>query len=61
VALYPYKSTTEGDLTFEEGDEMAIIEKHPNNWWECDLHGRRGWVSANFVREINRPRAKTEF
>jgi len=60
IANCDYESNVEGDLSFKKGDEMLIIERHPNHWWECELRGKRGWVSEKLVRET-RGRAKSDF
>jgi len=60
VAICDYESGVDGDLSFKKGDEMLVIDKHPNHWWECEINGKRGWVSEKHVRET-RMRAKSDF
>ena len=51
-ALYDYDATTDDELTFKEGDVITILQKDPAGWWEGELNGRKGWVPANYVKEI---------
>jgi len=50
-ALYNYQGATQDELSFGEGDMIAIIKKDPGGWWEGELKGRRGWIPANYVQE----------
>ena len=52
-ALFDYPG--DGDpnqLPFAAGDVITIIQKDPAGWWEGELNGRRGWIPANYVEEI---------
>jgi hypothetical protein len=46
-ALYAYQGTTPDELTFNEGEMLAIITEDPGGWWECESNGRRGWVRSS--------------
>jgi len=50
-ALYDYQGQTGEELSFREGDMVAIVKKDPGGWWEGELQGRRGWLPANYVQE----------
>lgn len=50
-ALYPYTGATAEELSFQEGDMIAILKKDPGGWWEGELRGKRGWIPANYVQE----------
>jgi len=50
-ALYNYQGATQDELSFSDGDLIAIIKKDPGGWWEGELKGRRGWMPANYVQE----------
>jgi len=52
-ALYNYQGATQDELSFREGDMIAILKKDPGGWWEGELKGRRGWIPANYVQEIS--------
>uniref|UniRef100_A0A3B4A281 SH3 domain-containing protein n=1 Tax=Periophthalmus magnuspinnatus TaxID=409849 RepID=A0A3B4A281_9GOBI len=48
VALYDFSGNTEGDLSFETGDQILVIQ-HLDSDWSCGrLHGREGIFPRNF-------------
>ncbi|XP_018431025.1 PREDICTED: intersectin-2 [Nanorana parkeri] len=49
VALYPYSSTEPGDLTFNEGDVIQVIQKD-GEWWTGTVGDRSGIFPSNYVR-----------
>ncbi|XP_053314559.1 intersectin-2 [Spea bombifrons] len=49
VALYPYSSTEPGDLIFNEGDVIQVIQKD-GDWWTGTIDGRTGIFPSNYVR-----------
>lgn len=51
--LYPYQGT-EGQpspLIFDAGEEIFLIKKDNNGWWEGEKDGQRGWFPAAYVKE----------
>ncbi|XP_055080505.1 SH3 domain-containing protein 19-like isoform X3 [Periophthalmus magnuspinnatus] len=49
VALYDFSGNTEGDLSFETGDQILVIQ-HLDSDWSCGrLHGREGIFPRAFV------------
>uniref|UniRef100_A0A0N5BUY4 SH3 domain-containing protein n=1 Tax=Strongyloides papillosus TaxID=174720 RepID=A0A0N5BUY4_STREA len=51
-ALYEYKSSVEGDLTFNVGDCIKIIEKINDDWIRGELHGVVGLVPMTYVEKV---------
>lgn len=52
-ALYDYQGENEGDLTFNEGDIIALLDQsNPDGWWEGEVNGQRGFFPSNFVSVI---------
>jgi len=51
-AQYSYQGQTQDELSFNEGDVIIIHKKDPGGWWEGELNGKRGWIPANYVKEI---------
>eukprot|EP01133_Synstelium_polycarpum_P004330 gene4330-5057_t len=49
-ALYDYDAASQDELSFKEGDQIAIIQKDNGGWWEGELKGKRGWIPANYVQ-----------
>ena len=51
-ALYDYDAANDDELTFKEGDVITILQKDQAGWWEGEINGRKGWVPANYIKEI---------
>jgi hypothetical protein len=52
-ALYAYQGEKEGDLSFNEGDDILVHDKSdPSGWWEGEVNGVRGYFPSNFVEEL---------
>lgn len=52
TALYDFDGQNDGDLSFREGDKIAVIRKtdSTDDWWEGSLNGRKGSFPANYVQ-----------
>lgn len=52
-ALYAFDGQQQGDLIFQEGDMIAIVQKtdSQDDWWTGKLNGRQGIVS--FITRVN--------
>lgn len=53
VAIYTFQGQSPGDLSFQEGDRIKIIEKTEteNDWWVGELNGRKGNFPANYCQK----------
>ena len=51
-AVFPYHSTTQGDLTFTEGDTILVYWAHDNGWWFGAARSEQGWFPGSYV-EVN--------
>ncbi|CAO3688300.1 unnamed protein product [Rhizopus stolonifer] len=51
-ALYTYQGQQEGDLSFQEGEIIQIIEKtnSQEDWWTGRIEKRQGLFPANYVQ-----------
>ncbi|XP_061091351.1 intersectin-2-like [Conger conger] len=49
VALYTYTSPEPGDLTFDEGDTILIMEQG-GDWWKGRIGDRTGVFPSNYVK-----------
>uniref|UniRef100_A0A1I8AH43 Tyrosine-protein kinase n=1 Tax=Steinernema glaseri TaxID=37863 RepID=A0A1I8AH43_9BILA len=50
IALYKYPSRADGDLSFEKGDTMTLLDKSNADWWYVrHAKGGQGYVPRNFV------------
>ncbi|KAJ3333751.1 F-BAR and double SH3 domains protein 1 [Blyttiomyces sp. JEL0837] len=51
-ALYDYKATADGELTFKTGDFMKVIESSDADWWTAVFRGKEGLVPAAYVERV---------
>jgi len=50
VALYQYESRSDGDLSFQKGDVMYLMDNSNIDWWYVrNAKGEQGYVPRNFV------------
>ncbi|CAO3593922.1 unnamed protein product [Absidia cylindrospora] len=56
-AIYPFQSAEEGEVTFQKGDILGIVEKDENGWWLAQYQGKEGWVPSNYLEEYTPPPA----
>lgn len=52
VGLYAFEAQAEGDLSFNVGDRIEVLERtnDPDAWWKGRLNGREGIFPANYCR-----------
>ncbi|CAG2109074.1 unnamed protein product [Medioppia subpectinata] len=51
IALYSYEGRDEGELSFEKGDKLVIIDDKEPDWWLAKriTSDRAGYIPMNFV------------
>ncbi|CEP08007.1 hypothetical protein [Parasitella parasitica] len=54
-AIYPFQSQEGGEVSFQKGDTMEIVEKDENGWWLARIDGKDGWVPSNYLEEYDAP------
>jgi myosin-1 len=57
-AIYPFQSQEAGEIAFEKGDLLEIVEKDENGWWLARKDGIEGWVPSNYLEEYVPPVAR---
>ena len=52
-ALYPYISQEDGEITFNVGDVVEVIQRGQNGWWllKSDKAGM-GWGPSNYLESV---------
>ena len=50
TALYSFEKAQEGDLEFQEGDRIEVVEEVGQDWLRGRLAGREGIFPASFVQ-----------
>ena len=41
-ALHPYVAQRPQELSFTEGEVIAVTKKDPIGWWDAELKGKKG-------------------
>ncbi|KAI8643067.1 hypothetical protein BD408DRAFT_343171 [Parasitella parasitica] len=51
-ALYAFEGQQQGDLSFQEGEVITIVQKtdSQDDWWTGKINGRQGIFPANYVQ-----------
>merc|ERR1712130_679121 len=60
IALYSYEGRTEDDLSFEQGDQIVVLDNTRGAWWLAELVtpkrvGRKksGYIPSNYIAKLN--------
>lgn len=48
-ALHTFEGTEQGELTFEKGDIIKVVDRNYKDWWRGQLKGRTGIFPVNYV------------
>ena len=48
-ALHSFEATEQGELTFEKGDIIKVVDRNYKDWWRGQLKGRTGIFPVNYV------------
>jgi hypothetical protein len=52
-ALNSFTAEVEGQVTFNEGDVIKVIEKNASGWWIAEVpSGETGWVPGSFLEKL---------
>ncbi|KAI8393993.1 uncharacterized protein BYT42DRAFT_542171 [Radiomyces spectabilis] len=51
-ALYDFQPTEQGELGFQKGDIIRVIESVYRDWWKGELRGKTGIFPVNYVEKI---------
>ncbi|KAI7902587.1 uncharacterized protein BX663DRAFT_486400 [Cokeromyces recurvatus] len=54
-ALYDFQPTEQGELGFQKGDIIRVIESVYRDWWKGELRGKTGIFPVNYVEKIVDP------
>ncbi|KAG6374792.1 hypothetical protein JVT61DRAFT_4170 [Boletus reticuloceps] len=56
-ALYAFEPTEPGELAFEKGDIIKVVDRGYKDWWRGQLKGRTGIFPVNYVEPLPEPTA----
>ena len=51
-ALHTSEPTESGELGFEKGDIIKVVDRRYKDWWRGQLKGRTGVFPVNYVVRI---------
>lgn len=51
-ALYTFEPTEPGELPFEKGDIIKVVDRGYKDWWRGQLKGRTGIFPVNYVVSV---------
>lgn len=51
--LYAYKGKTDRELSFAQGEELTVLKKFDNGWWQGEYKGKIGHFPGNYVKEVS--------
>ncbi|KAI7875558.1 hypothetical protein K492DRAFT_29051 [Lichtheimia hyalospora FSU 10163] len=54
-ALYDFTPTEQGELGFQKGDIIRVIESVYRDWWKGELRGEMGIFPVNYVEKLFDP------
>ncbi|KAF8210778.1 hypothetical protein K438DRAFT_1916531 [Mycena galopus ATCC 62051] len=54
-ALHPFAPTEAGELGFEKGDVIKVVDRGYKDWWRGQLRGRTGIFPVNYVEPLPDP------
>lgn len=52
-ALHTFEPTEPGELAFEKGDIIKVVDRNYKDWWRGQLKGRTGIFPVNYVVRIS--------
>ncbi|KAH8827478.1 hypothetical protein DL96DRAFT_1606821 [Flagelloscypha sp. PMI_526] len=54
-ALHTFESTEKGELGFEKGDIIKVVDRNYKDWWRGQIRGRTGIFPVNYVEPMPDP------
>ncbi|KAI8139724.1 hypothetical protein BJV82DRAFT_625834 [Fennellomyces sp. T-0311] len=54
-ALYDFQPTEQGELGFQKGDIIRVLESVYRDWWKGELRGQMGIFPVNYVEKLVDP------
>ena len=51
-ALHTFEPTEPGELAFEKGDIIKVVDRNYKDWWRGQLKGRTGIFPVNYVVRV---------
>ncbi|XP_032227901.2 SH3 and PX domain-containing protein 2B [Nematostella vectensis] len=52
VALASYHDEDDDAISFDEGDEMEVVQQDDSGWWLVKIADKSGWAPSNFLKQL---------
>lgn len=52
AAIYSYTAGNADEMSFEEGDELTIVDKSDGDWWKAEQGGVISIVPAAYLEVV---------
>lgn len=52
TAIYPYSAANPDELSFEEGEDVLIVDRSDADWWKAEREGSIFTVPAAYVEVV---------
>ena len=49
VAIYNYQAQQADELNLTKGDQVQVIQKSTDGWWQVICNSKTGWIPSNYL------------
>ena len=49
VAIYNYQAQQADELNLTKGDQVTVIQKSTDGWWQVICNSKTGWIPSNYL------------
>jgi len=50
VAIFPFASSEDGDLPFNTGDSIEVLDEDDSGWWKGRIGSKEGIFPGNYTK-----------
>ncbi|XP_025095174.1 SH3 and PX domain-containing protein 2A-like isoform X2 [Pomacea canaliculata] len=47
--LCAFQAESSSEVSFEEGEEVQVLEESDSGWWKIEVAGREGWAPSDYI------------
>ena len=49
IAIYNYQAVQADELNLSKGDQVTVLQKSTDGWWQVFCNGKTGWIPSNYL------------